>query len=150
MEIKRINDHNTINAIELIQGPASCSDGYYAKYRAIDDMNFVLWCNRHACKRGTERGYMTDNSFFMDRFIHCFTQDDDTFWSMLEYKEAIMLDEEYNEAFLCRMSSAEVNGVVINSVYLKTYLALEGRRNVFINKDDGVVGNIPGVTITRK
>ena len=150
MEVKRIKDYAAINAIELIQGPASCSDGYYAKYRAIDDMNFVVWCNSHASKRGNQRGYMNDRSFFMDRFIQCFTQDEDTFWELLDYKEAIMLDDEFKEAFLCRMSSAEVNGVIVNSVFVKTYLSLHGRRNVYVNQEDGIVGSIPGVTVTRK
>lgn len=139
MKARKIVDRKVLSAIEDVMDTESWTD-YYAKYREINDMNFAIWCNNHLGKRASQRGYINDKGFWLDKLIDLITSDEDTFWSILDCKEVFLVDEDSEHAYALRLKCHNMNGIVVNSIYVKIFMSISGRHRVYANTSDNVFG----------
>ncbi|MDO5397562.1 MAG: hypothetical protein Q4G33_06505 [bacterium] len=137
--ITKITDRKVLSAIEDVMDRESWTD-FFALYREIAGMNFAIWCNNHFGKRAYQRGYLGDKRVWLDKLLDLITADEETFWTILDCREVFLVDEDSAHAYALRLKSHNVNGVIVNSIYVKTFMSISGRHRVYANTSDNVFG----------
>ncbi len=131
MEVKKITDDALLNILSAV---ALKNDYEYSQFREIDGMNFIIHCNAHLSRRGRERAGVGGETLWVDKCIDLLTEDEDVFYSVLDNDEVFLFDDEQNFGFFLRIGYENIDGVVINNIYIKTFLPMQtGRKKIYVN-----------------
>ena len=131
MEVKRITDER----LKTLMSNITVKNNYeYAQFREIDSMNFIIHCNAHLSRRGKERGGVGGETLWVDKCIDLLTEDEDVFYAVLDNDETFLFDDEQNFGFFLSVGYENVDGVVVNNIYIKTFLPISvGRKKIYVN-----------------
>ena len=131
MEVKKIADRERMMAMSKL---VEKNNYEYAQFREIDGMNFIIHCNAHLSRRGKERGGVGGDTLWVENCIDLLTENEDVFYAVLDNEETFLFDHEQQYGFFLRTGYENVNGMVINNIYVKTFLPLSiGRTKLYVN-----------------
>ena len=136
MEVNRITDER----LKTLMSNITVKNNYeYAQFREIDGMNFIIHCNAHLSRRGKERVGVGGETRWVNKCIDLLTEDEDVFYAVLDNDETFLFDDEQNFGFFLSVGYENVDGVVVNNIYIKTFLPISvGRKKIYV-KDSALV-----------
>ncbi len=131
MEVKKIADRERMMAMSRL---VEKNNYEYAQFREIDGMNFIIHCNAHLSRRGKERDGVDGDTLWVENCIDLLTENEDVFYAVLDNEETFLFDHEQQIGFFLRTGYENVDGMVINNIYIKTFLPLSiGRTKLYIH-----------------